>query len=120
MSALVTVGLAALCVLAWCACGLPAARSQAVLAYDAWRGRNMAPAYPRPQYGRWIATVVVLLCMAAGPLSLLLALADRFVGRTVPTLVEAEAKAKREELARLQEQIDQAHRDLGIRPLGGT
>jgi hypothetical protein len=106
-----------LIVLAWMACGHFPGKTAAALQFESSRRAYYSLARDDPSYGRGAATGVYICCLLAGPLSLLLGLANYVVGRSVPGLVEAAAAKKRRELDELQRQIDDAHRHLGLPPL---
>lgn len=112
--------IAALCVVAWLTCGHLAGRGMAARSFRAYRKSYRLLAAGDPEFGKSSAAITYLACLAAGPLALLPLLADVVVSRNVPELVEVRAAARRAELAELQRQIDQAHKELGIAPLRDT
>lgn len=111
MSVLASIG-------AWLAIGYMSGRGVAARTFEGQRRRY--PSLSRdPYYGRGNAVFAFLMCLLSGPFAVLPALAHRAVDRHVPGLVEAAAAEKRAELARLQSQIDDAHKSLGLPPLHG-
>lgn len=111
--------IALLSVGAWLVTGHMSGRVVAARAFEGHRRQYRSLSHDDPYFGRGTAVFAYVMCLLAGPFAMLLAAAHRVVDRHVPGLVEAAAAEKRSELARLQRQIDDAHRSLGLPPLHG-
>lgn len=111
---MITFGIVLVAVVAWIAVGHAPGKRAAAWQFESSRRHWQYSAAGNPQYGRGPATFAYLGCLLLGPLALLFGLACSVVGRSVPALVKAQTDAKRAELAQVQRDIDDAHRQLGI------